>query len=121
RMKRPDFDALIAWLHQNNLMKSTKYQSVQQKVMIFLYVINQGSSQQNTAYCFGISQSTVSSVVHFTAEAFRHIFFAFIKQPDNAFFAEETLKPGLCSFQGCIGAVDSTHINAFIPSEQQKN
>ncbi|KAG5789639.1 hypothetical protein H9Q69_011315 [Fusarium xylarioides] len=78
RVPRGVFDELVEWLRENTALKDTKWQTLEQKVMIFLYVIGQGVSQHLAADFFEISQSTVSVVVTAAAEAFLKLHIHFI-------------------------------------------
>ncbi|KAG5742618.1 hypothetical protein H9Q70_014629, partial [Fusarium xylarioides] len=50
------FHKLVEWLRENTAMKDTKWQTLEHKVMIFLYIIGQGVSQHLAAEFFLISQ-----------------------------------------------------------------
>ncbi|KAG5742680.1 hypothetical protein H9Q70_014583 [Fusarium xylarioides] len=121
RVPRGVFDELVEWLRENTALKDTKWQTLEQKVMIFLYVIGQGVSQHLAADFFEISQSTVSVVVTAAAEAFLKLHVHFVRLPDDSFISLETIaRRSSQYFHGCIGAVDGTHLAAYIPSEEQR-
>jgi hypothetical protein len=44
RVDKPTFLALVEWLETHISLKSTRYMTLQQKVMIFLFIIAQGAS-----------------------------------------------------------------------------
>ncbi|VZH98585.1 unnamed protein product, partial [Fusarium fujikuroi] len=83
-------------------MKGSSRQSLHLKLMIFLYVIGQGCMQRAAAHHFGVSQSSVSRIMATGLEAFADIHRTFVY------------------FFGCIGAVDGTHIAAWVPEEGQR-
>jgi hypothetical protein len=59
RVERSVFMDLVNSLRLNTPICSTRYESVEQKVMIFLW----DETQRNTAHRFMVSQSTVSAVI----------------------------------------------------------
>lgn len=121
RVQRPVFQALILWLSQRTLLASTRYQSIQLKVMIFLFILGRGCSQSIAAHFFGVSQSTVSSVMTVVFEVFRLLYVNFVTLPDDNFTCPETSeRPSLQPFYACVGAVDGTHIDAYVASEKQR-
>ncbi|VZH93402.1 unnamed protein product [Fusarium fujikuroi] len=83
-------------------------------MIIFLYVIGQGCTQQAAAHHFGVSQSSVSQIIATGLEAFTNIHRTFVIQPEPTEVCHEPItKPKCQYFFGCIGAVDSTHIAAW--------
>lgn len=121
RVPKAAFGALVLWLRDNTSLRGTRYQSLKQKVMVFLYILGQGCTQRAAAHFFEISQSSVSSIIKSAAAAFEALHQAFVTQPDDDFLCEETaLQPGVHCYHSCIGAVDGTYVDTFIPSAKQR-
>lgn len=119
RLNKAVFRNLCEWLKKNTLLHDTRYQSAEQKVMIFLWILSFDESQRNAAHRFGVAQSTISTVVHEMLPYFIALFQEEVTLPPDGYISPEiALNPKLCAFQGCIGAIDGTHIHARIPADQ---
>lgn len=116
RIYQDYFLNLCRWLRLNTELRPSRYQSLEQKVMIFLWACGHGESQRSAAYKFKISQSSVLSLFHELLEPMRLLHIAFVTQPDDSFVSPEI---ELCEkhypFSGCISAIDGTHLAAHIP------
>ena len=91
---------------------------LEQKVLIFLYILAFGEPQRNTTHHFKVSQSTVYSIFHELLPAFIQLHRAYIRPlaQDEAFVSLE-IEGGniyLKEFNGCIRAIDGTLISAYI-------
>ncbi len=114
------FLELAAWLKANTGLVDSRYQTVEQKLMIFLWILAHNESQRNTAHRFQVSQSTVSEVMGTCLDKFKSLHRAFVRpNEDDWLDPEYELDPKLNAFNGCIGAIDGTHIHAFIPVSKQ--
>lgn len=121
RVTKEEFRQLCQWISANTLMKGSCWQTLELKLMIFLYVIGQGCTQRAVAYRFGVAQSSVSRIMTTALEAFLDIHRTFVVQPGPDYVCHEPItKPRCQYFFGCIGAVDGTHIGAWIPEEGQR-
>jgi hypothetical protein len=63
RMSLTTFQALVYWLVMNTELKSSRKQAgiqVEEKVMIFLYIISRGASNRDTAERFSHSNHSIS-------------------------------------------------------------
>uniref|UniRef100_A0A8H7K650 DDE Tnp4 domain-containing protein n=1 Tax=Bionectria ochroleuca TaxID=29856 RepID=A0A8H7K650_BIOOC len=121
RMKPRYFQALVSWLEENTDLAETRYQTVELKVLVILYVLGQGCTQRAAARRFGIAQSTVSDIMKKGLEALRLLFLEFVKQPDDNYIPASTIiNTNLQHYHGCIGAIDGTYIRVYIPIAKQK-
>jgi hypothetical protein len=121
RYSQDHFLRLTTWLEENTDLQGSRYQSIEQKVMILLYVLGQGCTQAQAAHFFECSQSTISSVMDKGLEALRLLFIEFVRQPPESYVAvEPMLNSQWHHFKGCIGAIDGTHIKAHIPLHDQR-
>ncbi|QGI60446.1 hypothetical protein CEK26_011980 [Fusarium fujikuroi] len=121
RVTKVQFYQLADWISVNTSMKGSSRQSLHLKLMIFLYVIGQGCTQRAAAHHFGVSQSSVSRIMATGLEAFADIHRTFVVQPEPTEVCHEPItKPKCQYFFGCIGAVDGTHIAAWVPEEGQR-
>ncbi|KDN63340.1 hypothetical protein CSUB01_10157 [Colletotrichum sublineola] len=121
RMGKADFHRLAKWLRDGEWVKDTIYQSVEQQLLVFLYLVGQGETQRNTAHLFQIAQSTVGTIVHNLLTAMVALHSEVITQPDQQYVSPTIeLSPRDHCFTGCIGAVDGTLLKAHIPLKNQK-
>ncbi len=119
RMTRQEFDALVDWL-SNSGLEGSKYLSLAHKVMVFLWILGHNESQRNAAHRFHIGQGTVSKLVHEVLPGFVALHQAFVRpQEEDWLDPIIELDPKFNAFNGCIGAIDGTHIPAFVPVREQ--
>ncbi|KAL2142021.1 hypothetical protein VTI28DRAFT_1711 [Corynascus sepedonium] len=120
RLGKADFHRLVSWLRSNAGLKPSKLLMAEQKLMIVLWIFAHAEVQRNTAHRFGISQATVSHVVEELLPMLVALHKAFVRLPDDDWLDPTVeLSPRLNAFNGCIGAIDGTHIAAHIPRHQQ--
>ncbi|KAK5988464.1 hypothetical protein PT974_05378 [Cladobotryum mycophilum] len=120
RMEKAIFAKLCKWLRLNTQLADTRYQTVEHKIMVFLFVMVFGATQRETAFFFKIAQSTVSSVFHEVIDPMRKLHLEFVTQPNEASLSPEVeLEPKHAAFSGCIGAIDGTHVAAHVPAKYQ--
>lgn len=123
RMPQALFRALCRWLRINTSAHSSRRLSLEQKLMIMLWILAYGEPQRNTAFRFCVSQGTISNVFHKLIEPLRRLHIRFVVQPtshllDLSTFVE--LSPKIRAFNGAVGAIDGYHIPAFMPRRHQR-
>lgn len=120
RMPKAVFFALCRWLRNNTIAGDSQEMYLEQKVLIILWIFAFGAVQRNTAGIFSVNQSTVSRVFHEIIGPLLQLYNRFVIQP-----AARELSPNVeldsdsMQFNGAIGAIDGTHVRAFIALEQQ--
>ena len=121
RMSKEVFVALRDWMFSNTHLRDTRYQTVEQKLLIFIWILAYNEPQRNTAARFRIAQSSVCAIVADMVPRFIQLFNAFVKMPPNN-FVDPTIEfsPQLQYLTGAIGAVDGTLLHAHIPLDQQR-
>ena len=122
RMDRATFDALLTLLERKGNFTNSKYLSTGEKLLMFILVLV-GNSIRGICERWQHSGSTTSLVVHEVAAIFlrcqHHFFFpatADDPTPDQILSSYKYMP----YFNDCIGALDGTHIPAFIPVADQK-
>jgi len=121
RMNKATFHELEGWFACNTRLSGTRYQSLTQKLLIFLYTLAFNEPQRNTAARFKVAQSSVSAVIQDYLSVSIKLAKAFITMPnDRELFPKIELNPKLTQFNGYIGAIDSTHIPIFTPANQRE-
>ncbi|CCT65963.1 uncharacterized protein FFUJ_02954 [Fusarium fujikuroi IMI 58289] len=112
---------LLAAPDNNTQAGDSRHQSLELKLMIFLWIMAYGEPQRNTAYRFKVSQSTVSDIFSYLIDFMRYLHTKFVRMPDHRYVSPRIeLNTKFCQFNGAIGAVDGTHIPAFIPLAHQQ-
>ncbi|KAH7160581.1 hypothetical protein B0J13DRAFT_392261, partial [Dactylonectria estremocensis] len=120
RMEQRTFGELCRWLRLNTTLPASRYQTVEQKGMIFLYIMGSGEGQRNAAHFFHVSQSSVSDIMKDLFDPAVQLHTAFVTLPEDDYISRDVeLDPKSRSFAGCIGALDGTHIDALVPLDQQ--
>jgi len=123
RMSRTTFLALERWMRQHTRLKDSR-QSVllKEKLGIYLYIVGQGASFRLTAETFRRSINTVHRVFHEVLRAMNDLYLMEVRLP--------TIRTPLASrirknnkfwpfFKDCIGALDGSHIHAFVSGIHQ--
>jgi hypothetical protein len=67
RTSLPTFQALVNWLGINTELKGSRTQAgtrIEEKLMIFLYIISRGASNRDTAERFSCSGRTISKLLY---------------------------------------------------------
>lgn len=120
RMSKSTFFALTSWLRLHGI-EDSKFQTVEHKLMIFLYIVGFGEPQRNASHRFKVAQSTVSSVFHIILNVLVELHKEVVVQPtENDVSVEIELEPKNQAFNGCVGAIDGTLLSAHIPQSQQR-
>jgi DDE superfamily endonuclease len=121
RMLKPTFKSLCKWLRKNTPLRSSRRVCLEQKVLVFLYTCAFNEPQSNTSTRFHLAQSTVSVIMQDLLKAMALLHTQFVRQPDETYVSKRVeLDPKFNQFNGAIGAVDGTHILAFIPIDNQQ-
>lgn len=121
RMEYHVFLTLCDLLERHNLLKATPCTSVQQQVMVFLSVAGNRSTNRICQERFQHSGETISRYFHAVLQAICSLFPHFVHLPDPSTIPHEiSANPKFYPyFKDCIGAIDGSHIKAFVPSSQQ--
>jgi hypothetical protein len=116
RIEKHIFERLVDWLRREAGLRDTRSQTAMQKVLIFLWILAHVESQQNTAHKWQISQSTVHAVFKQLLPMFLVLHQQYVTLPADDWLDEDVeVDLRFHGFNGCIGAVDGTHINAVVP------
>lgn len=122
RMNQQEFLHLVSWLRINCNLEDTKYQTAEQKVMFALYIFAHNTTIRVTCHEFLVTWSSVSRSMNMLLPMFEALHKAVCRQmPDEWLDREIELDPKLNAFNGCIGAIDGTHVFAHIRATEQKN
>jgi hypothetical protein len=111
----------VDWFHgQGDISRST-HVLLEQKIMIVLWLLATDQCQRDVAHKFMVSQSTISEIVNQVLPCFDKLHNEYVTLPQGNYLAPEIeLDPRYEAFSGCIGAVDGSHIQLWVPNEKQK-
>ncbi|KAL5554275.1 hypothetical protein UlMin_041676 [Ulmus minor] len=136
RMYRPCFEMLIQVLRQQTTLQNSRYLTLEEQVMIFVYVISQKATNRMAMEDWQHSGSTISVVFTRICKAIASLSQTFIKPPNfDAIPDEIQWNPKYYPYfqypylvilidllwQNCIGAIDGTHIAAHAPADVANN
>jgi hypothetical protein len=120
RFSKPVFHLLVDWLCANSCLAPSRCQTPQQKVMVVLFILGHGATQRAAAHLFQITQSSVSAIFKTVLPMLVSLHTAFVRlPPDDWLDPTVECDPKLSAFNGCIGAIDGTHIGAHVPFRTQ--
>ncbi|KAL5578857.1 hypothetical protein UlMin_011299 [Ulmus minor] len=123
RMYRPCFEMLIQVLRQQTALQNSRYLTLEEQVMIFVYVISQKATNRMAMEDWQHSGSTISVVFTRICKAIASLSQTFITAPNFAAIPDEIRwNPKYYPyFQNCVGAIDGTHIAAHAPADVANN
>jgi len=125
-MTKPTFLMLKEFCEEHTALRNGRLPgkgvSIEEKLAMFLYNVSNGVSNRATQEHFQRSGHTVSRCFHQVLDALLILHKQVVKLPG----ATQPLDPRIADdekyfpyFQDCIGALDGTHVDAFIQSEAQ--
>lgn len=116
------FRQLTGLLEERNLIVATRNMAVYEQVAIFLRIVAHGDSYRTAAEFFQHSLETVSRCFHKVLDAIETLSEVFIILPDEQSRCPQQIRKNrnfYPFFKGAIGAIDGTHIPAFVEEENQ--
>jgi len=122
RMDKIVFLRLLQLLTNGDELKGSRFISAGQKLMIFLNIL-MGHSVRTVANHWQHSTSTISRITHQVAAALMRKSADFFRQPtvDDPISAHiQNNRRYYPYFVNCVGALDGSHIPAFVSSDDQR-
>ncbi|XP_010274186.1 PREDICTED: uncharacterized protein LOC104609543 [Nelumbo nucifera] len=121
RMEPHVFRNFANLLRELGLMKNTTYITVEESLAIFLLTVGHNEQNRLIAERFQHSKSTISVHLRRTCKAICRLGKELIQppsfdQPHPYIKRTEKYYPW---FKDCIGAIDGTHVSAWVPQQQQ--
>lgn len=119
-LRRRSFHALVNWLRLQGLENSPRV-TVEERLAIFLYICRKGASFHTTADVFGRAVPTVSRCFYLILSTLQKLFQEIVRPPPDDYSPLEIREnpKRWPFFKNCIGAVDGTHIRAYILKSNQ--
>ncbi|KAK5988952.1 hypothetical protein PT974_10450 [Cladobotryum mycophilum] len=71
RLNKEDFYELVRWLRRHTTVPDTRRQTMEQKFLVYLYVLAHECTQKQAAFEFGMAPAGVSRILQTFQEAFR--------------------------------------------------
>lgn len=117
RLTQDEFTKLHDWLTDYDYLRGSRYQNTRQKLVIFLYIMATGASQRQTAFFLLCAQSAVHRAFHHVLTGMQQYHAVMVRMPPSNWLDPDIeLDPSLNALNGAIGAIDGTHISAWIRS-----
>ncbi|VAI18008.1 hypothetical protein VPH35_083499 [Triticum aestivum] len=118
RMSRAVFYKLCIRLRQKKLLIDTLHVSVEEQVAMFLYMIGQHHTNSSIGFWFWRSSETVSRYFNIVLRAMGELAcdLIYIRSTDTHTKITSSPDRFYLYFEGCIGALDGTHVKACVPA-----
>ncbi|KAL5569766.1 hypothetical protein UlMin_026341 [Ulmus minor] len=115
-MTRDCFVRLSSIMEQTSRLTPSRAVSVEEQLMIFLFVVGHGASNHNVQETWQHSGSTISKYFGIVLEAIFNMSSEYIRAPDinNVHHIIRYNNRFYPYFQGCVGAIDGTHVLACV-------
>ncbi|KAL5574421.1 hypothetical protein UlMin_016120 [Ulmus minor] len=116
RMTRDCFVRLSSIMEQTGRLTPSRAVSVEEQLMIFLFVVGHGASNRDAQETWQRSGSTISKYFGIVLEAIFNMSGEYIRPPDmnNVHHTIRYNNRFFPYFQGCVGAIDGTHVSACV-------
>jgi DDE superfamily endonuclease len=118
RLTKREFGILVEWLRQQGA-EDGRHIQLEQRVLMFLYILAQNATQRQTACHFLVAQSTVAAAFDEMLPLFVRLHQAYVRLPEDSYVSPEIEFDKYPDFTGCIGAIGGCIINCFVPKDQQ--
>ncbi|PPS08317.1 hypothetical protein GOBAR_AA12330 [Gossypium barbadense] len=103
-------------LSRNNLLQSTKSVNIREQVVIFLHIIGHNVRFRVIGSRYYRSTETIHRYFRVVLRAILKLYKLVIRLPDESIPSEIRNNPRFYPyFKDCIGALDGTHVRAFVP------
>ncbi|KAL5582602.1 hypothetical protein UlMin_015044 [Ulmus minor] len=114
RMTRDCFVRFSSIMEQTGRLTASRAVSVEEQLMIFLFVVGHGASNRDAQETWQRSGSTISKYFGIVLEAIFNMSGEYIRPPDmtNVHHTIRYSNRFFPYFQGCVGAIDGTHVSA---------
>lgn len=123
RMPLCVFESLHAVMLDKDLLSSSKYIDVLEKLAIFLVAVGLGQSNRRLQDRFQHSGETISRIFNEVLTAVARLSLDYVRLPasDQQLATRIRDDPKYFPyFDNCLGALDGTHIDAHVPTEDQR-
>lgn len=88
--------------------------------MIFIWILAFHEPQRQATHKFKVTQNTISAIFQQCLTTIQQLYYQYVRQPNvDNLSPQLELDPKLYQFNGCIGAIDRTHIAAHIDTIQR--
>ncbi|KAL6638634.1 hypothetical protein ACP70R_023745 [Stipagrostis hirtigluma subsp. patula] len=117
RLTKRSFSDLCAILRERAGLHDTLNVSVEEKVAMFLLIVGHGTKMRVIQSTYGWSLEPISRHFNEVLRGILSLRHEFIKLPDPS--AVQPNDPKWKWFEDCLGALDGTHIDVFVPLADQ--
>ncbi|XP_058111132.1 uncharacterized protein LOC131254144 [Magnolia sinica] len=115
QMNKTIFFNLCLVIRDRNLLPDGKHISMEEQLVIFLHTVGHNVRNRVIGHRFIRSGETVSRYLSKAVDAIVGLYPEFVKLPDPEIPVEILANPNWSDyFQDCIGAIDETHIPAYV-------
>jgi hypothetical protein len=121
RMPITTFLDLRDWLEDRHLLRSSRGVTVEEQLMIFLWIVGHNGSNRDAQDLFQHSGETISRNFHNVLEALLHVYKEFVHVPPDIIPARiRSNWRKMSYFRDVRGAIDGTHILARLPAKESR-
>ena len=117
RLSQYAFETLLVKLQDRYSLRGGYEVSAAQKLVLFLHFAGHASFYTSLAEQFQHSTSTVSAVMHDVLRAVVQLHQEVVIRPAEGAEVSEKLVKRFKRFEGCVGAIDGSHIHASVVGE----
>ncbi|XP_058114233.1 uncharacterized protein LOC131257354 [Magnolia sinica] len=117
RMKKDIFFHLCSFLRDMNLLPDGKHVTIEEQLVMFLHTVGHNVRNHVIGHRFIQSGQTISRYFSKALDAIMRLYPEFVKLPSAEIPTEISSNPNWRTyFQDCIGAIDGTHVPAYVPT-----
>lgn len=121
RMPKATFFDLVQWLRDHTLAQGSRYTTLEQRVLVFLWLMAFNETHRNAARAFHLNRGTISRIFHCIKGPMRRLHETFVRPLPSGYVSTAVeLDEDLHEFNGAVGCLDGTHVPAHIRRDMQQ-
>ncbi|XP_043703598.1 uncharacterized protein LOC122653724 [Telopea speciosissima] len=123
RLSKRAFYSLCDMLRQRGLLYDNKLVQVEEQVVIFLHTVGHNVKNRVVSHMFGHSRETISRYFNKVLDGIMKLYPLLLKPPSTTTHKRITSNGSRFYpyFKDCVGAIDGSHIPAWVQVEQHRS